>query len=150
MSDPQLDLTIALAREVLHQTGALRVSAALDRLAPAIVECERLEAVVVRDAAGERALPHDAAADIDLPELPLMRQLPAFGVSGTEGEVSGVLGGLEMLAEALREIAGLLGGASVLAADFETDDPERPLGLAAREGEPVVVLIGEDEYEIDP
>lgn len=149
-SDPQLDQTIAITREVLHRTGALRVTAALDRPAAAIVECERLKAVVVQDADGEHTLPHDAAADAELPELPLMRQLPPFTVTGGEGEVAGVIGGLDMLAGALREIAGLLGGASVIAADFETDDPERPLGLAAREGEPVVVLIGEDEYEVDP
>jgi hypothetical protein len=149
MSDPQLDQAIALAREVLHRTGALRVSVALDRPQPAIVECERLRAVVVRDAAGERTLPHDAAIDAELPELPLMAQLPPFSADPETGEISGALGGLEMLGRAVREVAGLMGARSVVAADFETDDPERPLGIAGRAGEPVVVLVGDDEFELD-
>ena len=94
---------IALARELLHGTGALRVSIALDGPQPAIVECERLRAIVVRDAAGTRELPHDAAGDVALPELPFMRQLPAFDVDAADGSVAGALGGLEMLGRVVRD-----------------------------------------------
>ncbi|MEA2220040.1 MAG: hypothetical protein QOJ35_2666 [Solirubrobacteraceae bacterium] len=97
----------------------------------------------------ERALPHDAAAGVALPELPLMRRLPPFEVDAQTGAVAGVLGGLEMLGRAVRELAGLLPGASVVAGEFETTDPACPLGLAGRRGEPVVVLIGEHEFELD-
>ena len=147
--DPQLDLAIALARELLHGTGALRVSVALDAAAPAIVECERLRAVVVHGPQGARKLPHDAAAAVALPELPLMRRLPAFEVDPLEGRVAGALGGLEMLGRAVHGIATLLPGASVVAADYETRDPEVPLGLAGRAGEPLVVLLGEHEFALD-
>ena len=54
MSEPVL--AIALARELLHGTGALRVTIALDGPEPALVECERLRAIVVRDGAGVREL----------------------------------------------------------------------------------------------
>lgn len=144
----ELELAVALSREVLHRTGALRVSMALDHAEPAIVECERLRAIVVRDADGERTLPHDAAAGVTLPPLPVMRQLPPFQADVDSGEVAGVLGGLEHLGRAIREVAGLLGGRSVVAADFETDDPDIPLGIAGRPGEPVIVLLGEHEYEL--
>ena len=148
--DPQLQLAVALARELLHRSGALRVSVALDAPAPAIVECERLRAIVVHDAEGAvRELPHDAAGDVELPELPLMRQLPPFEVAAADGRVAGVLGGLEMLGRAVRAVAALLPGASVVAADYETTDPAVPLGLAGRAGEPLVVLIGEHEFELD-
>lgn len=147
---PRLDLAIALARELLHATGALRVNVALDARPPAIVECERLRAIVVHDSDGSaRELPHDAAGEVALPELPLMRRLPAFEVDPAEGRVAGVLGGLEMLGRAVRDIAALLPGASVVAADFETSDPTTPLGLAGRAGEPLVVLIGEHEFELE-
>lgn len=153
MSDPGaagLDRAVALARELLHGSGALRVSVALDATPPAIVECERLRAIVVHDADGTtRQLPHDAAGAVALPELPFMRRLPAFDVDPAEGRVVGVLGGLEMLGHAVREIAALLPGASVVAADYETSDPAVPLGLAGRAGEPLVVLIGEHEFELD-
>lgn len=94
-------------------------------------------------------LPHDAAGDVALPELPFMRQLPAFEVDPADGRVAGVLGGLEMLGRAVRDIAALLPGQSVVAADYETSDPAVPLGIAGRAGEPLVVLIGELEFELD-
>ena len=149
--DPQLDLAIALARELLHGSGALRVSVALDGPRPAIVEYERLRAVVVHDADGSvRELPHDAARDAAPAELPFMRRLPAFEVDAAEGRVAGVLGGLEMLGRAVRDSAAMLPGASVIAADYETNDPAAPLGLAGRAGEPLVVLLGEHEFELEP
>lgn len=143
------DLAVALARELLHATGALRVSVALDASPPAVVECARFGAIVVTAEGAEQELPHDAAADVVLPELPLMRRLPPFEVDAESGKVAGVLGGLEMLGRVVREIAALLPGESVVAAEFETTDPASPLGLAGRPGEPVVVLLGEHEFELD-
>jgi hypothetical protein len=144
------ELAIALARELLHGCGALRVSIALDATPPAVIECARLGPVVVHEAGSEaQTLPHDAAADVALPPLPLMRQLPPFEVEPETGAVAGVLGGLEMLGRAVREIAGLLPGETVVAAEFETTDPDDPLGLAGRPGEPVLVLVGEHELELD-
>jgi hypothetical protein len=78
-----------------------------------------------------------------------MRRLPAFEVDAADGRVAGVLGGLEMLGRAVRDIAALLPGASVVAADYETNDPAVPLGLAGRAGEPLVVLLGEHEFELE-
>jgi hypothetical protein len=125
------------------------VSVALDAQPPAVLDCERFGAVVVRLADAEHELAHDAAADVTLPELPLMRQLPPFEVDAATGAVAGVLGGLEMLGRAVRELAALLPGESVVAAQFETTDPDTALGLAGRAGEPVVVLLGEHEFELD-
>ena len=144
------ELAIALARELLHGAAALRVSIALDEEPPAVVECARFGAVVVHEHDAVVELAHDAGADAELPELPLMRQLPPFEVDATTGAVAGVLGGLEMLGRAVRDLAALLPGASVVAAEFETTDGDLPLGLAGRAGEPVVVLIGEHEFELDP
>lgn len=149
VEDPELALAVALARELLHRSGALRVSVALDRKEPAVVECERLRAIVVRDAESERALPHDAADEVALPPLPEMRQLPPFAVDPDTGEITGVIGGLEMLGRAVREVAGLLGERTVVAAEYETSDPDTPLGLAGRSGEPLVVLLGDSEFELD-
>jgi hypothetical protein len=147
--DPR-DLAIALARELLHQSGALRVSIALDAEPPAVVESTRFGPVLVHDdGAAARELPHHAAADVALPELPLMRQLPPFEVDPATGTVAGVLGGLEMLGRAVRELAGLLPGKSVVAAEFESTNPDTPLGLAGRPGEPVIVLLGEHDLELD-
>ena len=147
MSEPEL--AIALARELLHGTGALRVTIAVDGPEPALVECERLRAIVVRNAVGVRELAHDAASDLPLPELPFMRRLPPFDVDAAEGRVAGVLGGLELFGRVVRDLAALLPGASVVAADYETTDPEAPLGIAGRAGEPLVVLLGEHEFTLE-
>jgi hypothetical protein len=122
---------------------------ALDGTQPAIVECERLRAIVVRDADGARELPHDAASDVTLPALPFMHRLAPFEVDAADGRVAGALGGLEMLGRAVHAIALLLPGSSVVAADYETDDPDASLGLAGRAGEPLVVLLGEHEFALD-
>jgi hypothetical protein len=94
-------------------------------------------------------LPHDAAADVVLPELPPLRRFPRFEVDPQDGSVAGALGGLELLGRAIRDLAGLLPGRSVVAADYETTDPQMPLGLAGRAGEALVVLIGDEEYALD-
>jgi hypothetical protein len=125
------------------------VSIALDDEPPAVVECERLGPVVVHDERGRRELPHDAAADVALPELPRMHRTGRFEVDAQDGRVAGPIGGLELLGHAVREIATLLPGRSVVAADYETTDPATPLGVAGRAGEPLVVLIGEEEFALD-
>jgi hypothetical protein len=79
-----------------------------------------------------------------------MRRLPPFDVDAQTGKVAGVLGGIEMLGRAVRDVAGLLPGETVVAAQFQTSDPDVPLGLAGRPGEPVAVLIGEHEFELEP
>jgi hypothetical protein len=125
------------------------VSVALDGDHPAVVECARLGAVLVHDAAGRHELHHDAAGDVVLPELPRMHRVGRFEVDPQEGVVAGLLGGLQLLGSAVRDIAALLPGRSVVAADYETTDPQTPLGIAGRAGEAVVVLLGEEEFALD-
>jgi hypothetical protein len=150
LSPADRELAVALARELLHRSGALRVSIALDGSPPAVIACERFGAIVVHEQDRELVLAHDAGAEDELDcELPLMRSLPPFEVDAATGAVAGVLGGLEMLGRGVRELAALLPGSSVVAAEFETTDPACPLGLAGRAGEPVVVLLGEHEFELD-
>lgn len=84
-----------------------------------------------------------------LPALPPMRRLARFEVDPQDGTVAGALGGLELLGRAVRDVAGLLPGRSVVAADYETTDPQTPLGIAGRAGEALVVLIGEQEFALD-
>jgi hypothetical protein len=103
----------------------------------------------VHDDAGRCELPHDAAADVVLAELPPMRRFPPFEVNRQDGSVAGALGGLELLGRAVRDLAGLLPGRSVVAVDYETTDPETPLGIAGRAGEALVVLIGDEEFALD-
>jgi hypothetical protein len=148
---PEVQQAVGLARELLHQAGALRVGLLLDRgpdRPPAMVECVRLGPinVVEDDQAGE--LTHDVVLDVAPPPLPEVRQIPGIEVDAVAGTVAAPFGGIEMLARALREVSVLLGGNSIAAADFETMDPETPLGLAARAGEPMIALVGDAEFQL--
>lgn len=123
---------------------------ALDGDPPAVVECPRLRSIVVHDDAGQHDLHHDHAAGTPLPALPEMHRVGRLEVDPQEGRVVGAIGGLESLGRAIRDVAGLLPGRSVVAADYETTDPQVPLGIAGRAGEPLVVLIGDEEFALEP
>jgi hypothetical protein len=149
-----LDPVVALLREFLHASGALRAVAVVERPdggGEAIVDCARLAPIEVD--LGDRvvALPHSVALDVPPPALPAVRQLPPFEVDVEGASLAGPLGGLEHLARAVRAIASTLGGRSVALAQFETTAPDAPLAITARAGgdEPLVLALGEEEFEME-
>ena len=148
---PEVEQAVGLAREFLHRSGALRVGLLVDRgddREPAIVECARLAPITVTED-GERAeLAHGVQLATPLPALPEVRQIPGIEADPVAGTVAAPFGGVELLGRALRDLAAILGGRSIAAADFETIDPETPLGLAARRGEPLVALVGDEQFEL--
>jgi len=148
-----LDEVVVLLREFLHRSGAVRAVAVVDQapgLGPAVVDCGRLQPIVVD--LGERTvyLPHALELDAAAPELPPIRQLPPFEVDLAEGQVTSPIGGLQHLADATRALAAALGGRNVAMAQFATTDPEHPLALTARAdgSEPLVVALGDEEFEL--
>jgi hypothetical protein len=75
--------------------------------------------------------------------------LPPFRVDGETGEVAAPFGALEQVAEAVQALARVVGAPAVVLVEYPTDD-ETPFALSAREGEGVVVVIGEDSYRLKP
>lgn len=149
----ELDGVVVLLRDFLHRSGALRAVAAIDRgqgRLPAVVDCERFMPVEVD--LGDRLvqLPHEAELDAVAPALPHVHQQPPFEVDAEGGAVTGAIGGLEHLAEAVRALADALGDLSVAAVTFETTNPDVPLAVSARAGggEPIVVTLGDDAFEL--
>jgi hypothetical protein len=148
---PEVEQAVGLAREFLHRSGALRVGLLVDRgddREPAIVECARLAPISVLEDGERSELAHGVELATPPPPLPEVRQIPGIEADPEAGTVAAPLGGVEMLGRALRELAALLGGRSIAAADFETVDPDIPLGLAARGGEPLVALVGDEEFQL--
>lgn len=150
-----LDPVIALLREYLHVTGAARALAIVREPGgdgAALVDCPRLAPIEVT--VGERvvALPHTVALDVVTPAPPPgLRQLPAVEVAqDDDGHVrlTGTIGGLEHMARGVQGLAAILGPGDVAMAVFDTTTPGLPLTITAREGEPVVVTVGEDELEL--
>jgi hypothetical protein len=148
---PEVEQAVGLAREFLHRSGALRVGLLVDRGAgrePAVVECARLTPISIIEDGEESQVEHGVELTTAIPQLPEVRQIPGIQADPVAGTVAAPPGGVEMLGRALREIAALLGGHSIAAADFETLDPEIPLGLAARGDEPLVALVGDEQFEL--
>ncbi len=50
----------------------------------------------------------------------------------------------------MRELVDAFPGRSVLTVTFATTDPDTPLHLAARSGDPLVLGLGEEQYEMAP
>ena len=145
MTDPQT-IAATLLRYV-RASGALGASALVDA---GTVDVEADGSASVEPADSPVAEPLDATAAEPLPLSVAVRELPPLRVDAEAGEVSGPLGALEHLAEGVRALAAALGGRSVALVRFPAADGETPFALAARQGEGIVVVIGDDQYEMDP
>ncbi|MCW3004583.1 MAG: hypothetical protein JWQ20_3881 [Conexibacter sp.] len=146
-----LDAVVETLRDVLHRSGALRVAVVVDMpdSSAALVDVGRLAPVEVR--IGERILHLPHAIELEAESLGggiELRQLPPFEVDAGTGEVIGTIGGLDMLADAMRALAEVLGGQSVAMAQYQTVTPDVSLTVTARHGEPVLVTLGDAEWEM--
>jgi len=148
----ELDPVVVLLREFLHRSGAVRAVAALEHGGDAaIVDCAQLQPIEVTTGGRTVVLPH--AIELDTPALavPEVTQLPPFAVSAALGEITSPLGGVEHYARAVHALAAVLPGArSVALVTWSTTDPETPLSISARGDEPLVVSLGDEEFELAP
>ena len=139
-------------RAFARAAGATEVTLLLDQGAevpPLVVACPADGPVTLGE--GEEVVQLDAdrlaAAPFPLPDV---RALPPFEVDALRAEITAPLGGVEHQARAVRSLAETFPGRSVLVATFATTDPDTPLRLAARHGDPLVLALGEDAYEMAP
>jgi hypothetical protein len=146
-----LDAVVETLRDVLHRSGALRVAVVVDMPggSPVLVDVGRLAPVEVRLNDRILHLPHAIELEAEtLAGAIELRQLPPFEVDAASGEVIGTIGGLDMLADAMRDLSELLGGQSVAMAQYQTITPDVSLTVTARFGEPVLVTLGDAEWEL--
>ncbi len=139
-------------RAFVRASGALEATLLLDQgeeVPPLVVECPSDGPVVLAE--GEEVVQLDAErlAAEPLP-LPQVRALPPFEVDAVRAEVTAPLGGVEHQARAVRELAEVFPGRSALVVAFATTDPETPLTLAARGGEPMILALGEEQFSMGP
>lgn len=139
-------------RAFVHASGALEATLLLDQgaeLPVLAVECPAVGPVLLAEGEEVVQLDADRLAAQPLP-LPDVRELPPFEVDAVRAEITAPLGGVEHHARAVRELAELFPGRSVVAVAFATTDLETPLQIVARAGDPVVLALGEEQYEMDP
>jgi hypothetical protein len=140
----RLAVAVATVTAFAERARSERVVLVLDR-------GEAAEAAMVEYVSGEGLavtvgdVPLDPAAlPAALPApLPELRPPPASALAADPetGELSAPLGAIAHLADAVLALARAFGGLTVATADFATRDPEVPLTIAAREGEPVLLSL---------
>jgi hypothetical protein len=145
MSDPPT--VAATLWAYVAASGALGASAVVEA---GTVDVEADGSASLEPAGSPIAEPLDPHAAPPLNLGLAVRALQPFHVDPEAGEVSGGLGDLEHLAEGVRAVATALGARSVTLVRFPTADGETPFALAAREGEGLVVVIGDEQYEMSP
>ena len=147
----ELDPHVVAVRELLHRANAVEVQAVIDRGAdapPALITCGQMQPIEIVDGDRTVHLPHAAELEPAPPALPSVPPLPPIEVDAREGTVAAPLGAIDALVAAVSALAEALGGRSVALAFFQTTDDEVPLGVAARQGEPVLLTLGEDQFEL--
>jgi hypothetical protein len=136
-----------------ERSGALRVLALVDRgdgQHAATIEWRPGGTLQVGEDERAWSVAPDAIADVAPLPLAPVKAVPAsaIAVDPDSAHVEAPIGALAQLGAALQDLAAVLGGRSVALADFGSRDPEQPFLLAAREGEPVVLAVGEQRFEL--
>ena len=123
---------------------------ALDAEPPAVVECARLRPRRrARARRGARAAPRRGRATSRCPSCRSCAGCRRSTSTRRPARSPACSAGSRCSAAPCATSPALLPGETVVAAQFETTDPAVPLGLAGRPGDPVAVLLGEHEFELD-
>ncbi|HWK25878.1 MAG TPA: hypothetical protein VNS09_04905 [Solirubrobacter sp.] len=93
-------------------------------------------------------IPNDAPVPATPRPLPEIREVPASAIhiDTTTGQLSAPIGTIDHLADITRALAATFGGLTVATAEFATHG--LPITFAAREGEPVVLQAGDEQFEL--
>jgi hypothetical protein len=102
-------------------------------------------AVTLTEGADERTLDEAALPDAGA-ELPAVEPLAPPHVDTERAELVAPMGAIAGVAAAVRELAERYPGHSVLTVQWPTSDPQAPLAIAARRGEPLVIALGERQF----
>ncbi|MEA2283895.1 MAG: hypothetical protein QOK21_4502 [Solirubrobacteraceae bacterium] len=150
-----LAAAVATVRAFAAASGAERVvlivDQGMDRDA-LMLDCDGLGAIEVTEDGRESIVEASAPPGAAPRALPELRPAPATAIAfdAASGQLEAPLGVIANLATGVLALASAFGGRSVASVDFSTRDPDTPLTIAAREGDPVIVASGEHRFELPP
>ena len=142
---------VATVRAFAERAGALRVVVLIDRGdGPATMLDWTPAALELTDAEGAWKVPPGTPAPVPPRLLPDLRPPPptALSLDPETGELEAPLGVVANLGRSVLALATAFGGRSVATADFATRDPQLPITIAAREGEPLVLAAGDRRFTL--
>ena len=141
---------VATVRAFAESSGALRVVLLVDAGdgPPTMLDCKAGGALELSEPGSGWRVPAGAPVDAEPLPLPELRPPPptALAIDPESGELEAPLGVVANLGRAVLGLAVAFGGRSVATADFATRDPDLPITIAAREGEPLVLAAGDRRF----
>jgi hypothetical protein len=147
MSD-DLAAHAATLRAFVDAGAAERAMLLLDREpdTTVLIDVPAGAAVTLTEGEDERTLDEAALPNAGATALPPLEPLPPPEVDTERAEVVAPMGAIAGVAAAVRELARRYPGRSVLTVQWPTSDPEAPLAIAARPGEPLVIALGQLQF----
>jgi hypothetical protein len=142
---------VATVREFAQRSFAERVVLLVDPgdgSTATMLDCASDGSLDLTEPDGAWSVPADAAAPGVPRVLPELRPPPptALAIDPETGELEAPLGVVANLARGVLALATAFGGRSVATAEFATRDPDTPITIAAREGEPLVLAAGDRRF----
>ena len=144
---------IATVRAFAARSEALRVVLLVDRgeaAPPAMLDTTGGGAIEITDEDGAHTVPAETPVPARPRSLPEIRPAPssALRADPVTGELAAPIGAIANLGGAVLGLARAFGGRSVATADFATHDPDLPMTIVAREGEPLLLAVGDGRFEL--
>jgi hypothetical protein len=142
---------VATVREFSQRAGALRVVLLVDGgdgSAATMIDCAADGALELSEQDETWSVPAGTPVTAPPRALPDLRPPPptAVTIDPHTGELEAPLGAVTNLARGVLGLAAAFGGRSVATADFATRNPDLPITIAAREGEPLVLAAGDRRF----
>jgi hypothetical protein len=142
---------VATVRAFTQRAGALRVVLLVDSgdgSAATMIDCGADGAIELAEQEASWHVPAGTPVTGSPRPLPELRPPPsmALTIDPETGELEAPLGAVANLARGVLGLAAAFGGRSVATADFATRDPDLPITIAAREGEPLVLAAGDRRF----
>jgi hypothetical protein len=143
---------IATVRAFAARSEALRVVVLLDLGddPPAMLDAAPGGAIELTDDDEVHAVPAELPVPAPPRALPEVRPAPssALRADPATGEVAAPIGAIANLGHAVLGLACAFGGRSVATAEFATHDPDLPMTIVARDGEPLLLAVGDGRFEL--
>jgi hypothetical protein len=143
---------LATVRAFAERSHAERVVLLVDHGDQATVMLDCAPDLTVEVAEGDQSwtVPPGTRVPAAPRPLPDIRPAPPSSLRADPetGELVAPLGAVANLSESVLGLARAFGGRSVASADFATHDPRLPMTIVAREGEPLLLAIGDGRFEL--
>jgi hypothetical protein len=144
---------IATVRAYAERSNAERVVLLVDRGDddPAIMLDRAADGTLeLTDGADPVTIPASAIVPAEPRPLPELRPAPASALRAdpATGELAAPIGAIANMGTGVLGLARAFGGRSVASADFATQDPDLPMTIVAREGEPLLLAVGDGRFEL--